>query len=92
MTRASNVDGENPRMVNRAREWQAFDRLPPAIRRQLAGLAYDYAALDWMAAWRKAQRQGCRVAEFYAAVADMHRRDIAINVRRTYGPTHPEAA
>lgn len=92
MTRASNVADDKPRMINRSDEWRAYDQLPPPIRRQLAGLAYDYAALDWMAAWRKAQRQGCAVAEFCAAVADMHRRDIAINVRRTYGPTHPEAA
>lgn len=76
----------------RADRYEAFDSLPPAIRRMLADAPFDMSATEFEKQYRRLRHNGFTDQEILA-VAGPSLADVVKNSSRLcYGPNHPQAA
>ena len=80
-------------------DWAAFDRLPPAIRRQLAEHAYDVWAVNALMLWRRFRRARASALQAERALLRyldeceaLERAAFAANHLRQHGTTLPHVA
>ena len=67
--------------------WEAYDRLPPVLRRVLANSPYDLGC-GWLVAGLKGGASPERLAlDTIRSLKSLTRAE----ARRVYGPTHPQA-
>lgn len=71
----------------------AFDALPPAARRWLAGAALPWSACSVRRLWRHALAEAAGDAEAAALIlARVEARRLAADTRHVWGADHPGAA
>ncbi|MBT9386838.1 hypothetical protein KM176_23550 [Pseudooceanicola sp. CBS1P-1] len=71
----------------------AYDRLPPDLRRWLAGAALPWSAASALRAWQKALRTcggDCRAAGRHLSRIEQLR--LGRDAARVWGPAHPAAS
>lgn len=90
-----NINGDLaiPRIAEtRSARYEAFDNLPPPIRRMLAEAPFDMSATEFDQQYRRLRRNGFTDQDILAVAGPSLNDVIKNSARLCYGPGHPQAA